>query len=178
MRDFLALMNPNRWALLAGVLMLSLVGAAVGARAIYNAGYDAATAKAAAEHAEKDNAALKAALDQVQHLMDANQILQKEYNDAVLAISDLRAARSSAAGLRDAEREAIVAAAVRAASDTCGRYASAAERDIAGVEADAEAMGLRAASAAAAAHALYNAWPEYREFQKRLDAFTQQLKGE
>ena len=176
MRDFLALMNPSRWALLAGVLMLSLVGAAVGARAIYNAGYAAAANKAAAEHATKDNAALKAALDQVQHLTDANQILQREYNDATLAISDLRAARSSAAGLRDAERKAIVAAAVRAASDTCGRYASAAERDIAGVEADAEAMGLRAAGAAAAAHALRGSDAALMSFSMPRSPFTKETQ--
>lgn len=174
MRDFLALMNPSRWALLAGVMMLSLVGAAAGARAIYDAGYEAAANKAAAEHATKDNAALKDALDQVQYLTDANQILQKEYNDAALAISDLRAARSSAAGLRDAERKAIVAAAVRAASDACGRYAEAAERDIAVVEDDAERLGLEAARASAAAHALRSSNDALMKFSMPRSPFTKE----
>lgn len=91
---------------------------------------------------------------EMSRLVQVNTEVQGAYNTIMASVADARFSRAAGAGLRDAERAAIVAAAQRAASDTCGRYAEAAERDLERSEADTDRFGHEAVRASAAAHAL------------------------
>lgn len=152
--------------------LAAAVGAAVlGAAAWWHAGQVDAAHEASFRAGETnqreaqlqaDNAALRESQREVSRLVTVNQEVQRDLDLAKAAVSDLALARARTAGLRERERADIVAAAERAAAGTCGRYAAAAERDIAGVEDDATAMGLRAATAQAAAHAFRRTLDERR----------------
>lgn len=166
MKDFLALMNPTRWAVLLGAAAL-IVGSAV----IFHTsevadaaerGHKAGAAQVRLEWLSAENAELREYQREVARLTTVNQEVQRDLDIAKAAVSDLALARVRSAGLRERERAGIVAAAERAAAGACGRYAAAAERDIAGVEDDATAMGLRAATAQAVAHALRRTLDERR----------------
>lgn len=91
---------------------------------------------------------------EMSRLVQVNTEVQGAYNTILASVADARFSRAAGAGLRDAERAAIVAAAQRAAADTCGRYAEAAERDLERSEADTDRFGHEAVRASAAAHAL------------------------
>lgn len=106
-------------------------------------------------------------------LVTANQEIQIEYNATKDALDRYRRDGVRTERVRESERAAIVAAASRAAADTCGRYAERAERNIAGVEADADSMGRRAVREAAIAKALNRTLSERRA---ALDAKRQTLK--
>lgn len=129
--------------------------------------------KAKLDKAYADNAALRESQREVSRLVQVNQEVQRDLDIAEAAVSDLALARARSAGLRERERADIVAAAERAAAGACGRYAAAAERDIAGVEDDATALGLRAAKAQAAAHAFRRTLDERRA---ALEARREALK--
>jgi hypothetical protein len=91
---------------------------------------------------------------ELSRLVQVNQEVQGAYNTILASVADADRSRAAGAGLRNAERAAIVAAAQRAASDACGRYAEAAERDLERSETDTDRFGHEAVRASAAAHAL------------------------
>lgn len=99
---------------------------------------------------------------ELSRLVQVNEELQGAYNTILASLATDAAGRAAGARLRDVERAAIVAAAQRAAADTCGRYAAISERDIAGIEADADSMGQRAVRATAVAEALKRTLQERR----------------
>ncbi|GLS13609.1 hypothetical protein [Hydrogenophaga electricum] len=107
-----------------------------------------ATQAAAVATAHRENAR------ELTRLVQANQEIQHAYNQALGSVAAAAADRARTERVRGAERAAIVAAAERAAAGTCGRYAQAAERDLAVVEDDAVRLGHEAARASATAHAL------------------------
>lgn len=91
---------------------------------------------------------------ELSRLVTANNEIQNDLNHAKASISNMAIARANSAGLRESERLAIVAAAERSAAGACGRYATEAERHIAGVEDAAIRLGQEASGASATAHAL------------------------
>lgn len=154
MKDFLALMNPTRWAILAGVLGGLLFALGVAGLHIHSEGKASGRLEVQAAWDAHENETLRLQASEIARLIATNQEIQRDYNDAIAEADDLRADRSISAGLRDKERKAIADAASRATAAACGVYAEAAERDIAVVEDDAERLGQEAIRAAAATHAL------------------------
>ncbi|MGS5088297.1 hypothetical protein ACVC7V_17580 [Hydrogenophaga sp. A37] len=110
---------------------------------------------------------------ELSRLVQVNEEVQGAYNTILSSLATDVAGRAASAGLRDSERADIAAAAGRAAADTCGRFASISERNIAGIEADAESMGQRAVRATAVAEALKRTLLERRA---ALDAKREALK--
>lgn len=163
-----ALGGSGAWLyLVAAAGGAALLGAAVvwhrgQVQEVRDSAHSAGAAQVRQEWTAADNAALRESQREVSRLVTVNQEVQRDLDLAKAAVSDLALARARTAGLRERERADIVAAAERAAAGTCGRYAAAAERDIAGVEDDATAMGLRAATAQAAAHAFRRTLDERR----------------
>ena len=110
--------------------------------------------KAKLDKAYADNAALRESQREVSRLVQVNQEVQRAYNQILGQLASADAARADAAGLRDAERAAIVAEAGRAAAGACARYAALSERHLKGVERDADQMGRLAVRATAKSEAL------------------------
>lgn len=137
------------------------------------AGVQAQWEKAKLAAAYADNAALREDRREISRLVQVNQEVQRAYNETLGRLADADAGRAAGAGLRDAERAAIVAAAARAAAGTCDRFAALSERHIAGVEADADTMGRRAVRALAKSEALERTLRERRAaLDARRDALT------
>jgi hypothetical protein len=157
MKDFLALMNPTRWAVLGSVLAgLLLVASGIGWK-LYDAGRDAGLAELdryKLAQASATNRSLLVQSERIGLLLRINEGVQRDLNSVEAELATLASDRSAGARLRDKERNAIIAAARAGTADAFSRYAAAAERDIERTEADAEQMGQRAVRAAAAAHAL------------------------
>jgi hypothetical protein len=145
-----AFMNPTRWAILAGAMLALLMGV----WSVHNAGFNAGRAQAEAEAQAEANRTLVTQAERISNLIALNQEVQRDLNNVEAELASVLGTRAAGAGLRDKERAAIAAAARAGTAEAIGRYAAAAERDIAGVEADAETMGQRAVRAAAVAHAL------------------------
>jgi hypothetical protein len=156
-KDFLALMNPTRWAVLGSVLAgLLLVASGIGWK-LYDAGRDAGLAELdryKLAQVQTTNRSLLVQAERIALLIEINQGVQRDLNSVEAELATLAAGRAAGARLRDDERARIIAAAGSATADACRRYAAAAERDLERTEADAEQMGQRAVRAAAAAHAL------------------------
>lgn len=131
------------------------------------AGVQAQWTEAKLAAAEADNAALRESQREISRLVQINQEVQGAYNQVLGQLADADAARADAAGLRNAERSAIVAEASRAAAGACARYAALSERHIEGVERDAEQMGRMAVRATAGVEALQRT---LRERRAALDA--------
>lgn len=112
MKDFLALMNPTRWAILAGAVavLLALAGGAV--LTAHSKGVDAGRAEVRADWLAADNAALRESQREVTRLVDITNNLNEAYREQTQTI-DLMAARLRAGGLRvtKAERDAAITAA-------------------------------------------------------------------
>jgi len=98
---------------------------------------------------------------EVARLVGVNEELQRDYNAATATISNLAVERARTDRVRQQERNDIVASAGRIA-EACGRYASAAERDIGIIEEQATGLGHDAARASATAHALRKTIDEQR----------------
>lgn len=168
MKDLLALMSPTRWAVFLGTLaVLVLAGTFFVSRATSQAREDGRN-EVRAEHLAAQNRGMLIQAERIATLISANEEIQHAYNKATHELSVVELDRARTERVRDSERAAISAAAGRAASDSCGRYASAAERNLAGVEADATALGLRAAGASATAHALKRTLDEQAQAVKRF----------
>lgn len=110
--------------------------------------------KAKLAEAYADNAALRESQREVSRLVQVNQEVQRAYNQILGQLADSDATRADDAGLRNAERAAIVAEASRAAAGACARYAALSERHLEGVERDADQMGRLAVRATAGVEAL------------------------
>lgn len=129
--------------------------------------------KSRADAAEAVATAHRENARELSRLVQVNEEVQGAYNTILASVATDAAGRAAGARLRDTERAAIVAAAQRAASDTCGRFAAISERDIAGIEADAESMGQLAVRATASVEALKRTLLERRA---ALDAKRETLK--
>ena len=111
-------------------------------------------AEAKLAQAYADNAALRESQREVSRLVQVNEEVQRAYNQILGQLADSDAARADAAGLRNAERAAIIAEASRAAAGACARYAALSEQHLEGVERDADQMGRLAVRATAGVEAL------------------------
>ena len=132
-----------------------------------------ALAQAQAGAAQGVAAAHRENARELSRLVQTNTEVQRALDLAQTDLAAMARARAAAAGLRESERAAIVAAAQRATAGALGDYAAAAERDIARLEDDATAMGERAVAAAAAAHALRSTIDARREALKaKREALT------
>jgi hypothetical protein len=172
---------------LYGGLLLAGAMAAMGAMAwhagqvdgVRQAGHEEGAAtvqgqwdKAKLAKAYADNAALRESQREVSRLVQVNQEVQRAYNDVLGQLAAADADRADGAGLRNAERAAIVDAASRAAAGACARYAALSERHIDGVERDADQMGRLAVRATAGVEALQRT---LRERRAALDARREAL---
>lgn len=117
-------------------------------------------------------AAQRESAREISRLIEANQEIQRDYNQAMADLDNYRADRAQSERVRNKERTDIVGAAERVAA-ACGRYAEAAERDLEFTESERSRFGQEAAAAAAVAHALKQTLDERR---KALDARRQTLK--
>jgi len=173
-KDFLALMNPTRWAVLAGVLGGLLFALGVAGLHIHAEGKATGAAEVQAAWDAHENDLLRTQAREIARLIAVNQEVQSDYNVAIAEVDSLRADRAVSASLRAAERRSIADAASRATAAACGRYAEAAERDIAVVEDDAERLGHEAARASAAAHALRSSNEALMRFSMPRSPFTKE----
>ena len=117
-------------------------------------------------------AAQRESAREVSRLIEANQEIQRDYNQAIADLDNYRADLAQSERVRSKERTAIVSAANRVAA-ACGRYAQAAERDLEVTEGERSRFGQEAAGASATAHACKQTLDERR---KALDARRQALK--
>lgn len=129
--------------------------------------------KAKLAQAYADNAALRESQREVSRLVQVNQEVQRAYNQILGQLADSDAARADSAGLRNAERAAIVAEASRAAAGACARYAALSERHLEGVERDADQMGRLAVRATAGVEALQRTLRERKAVRTRTDRADQ-----
>jgi len=172
MNAILKLLDPYRW-LIGGVLIASLVGGFLWYRAsLIKEGERRAETAAAAAYAQA-----KAETDaQVRNMQEIVDEVQQRYTQE-LAAAKTAAASANTALARLRGQSASAADLAAASQSALGAYAASAERDIDWCAERLVRTGETAASASAAAHALYDAWPEYQQFQDRLTDFTNQLKG-
>lgn len=181
MKDLFALMNPTRWAVLAGVaagLMLVLSG--IGWK-VYDTGKAAGLAELERYMLQQSTATNRSLIVQAERiglLQAINEGVQRDLNAVDAELASVLSVRAAGGGLRDKDRAAIVAAASGAAAQACGRYADAAERDIAGLEDDATAMAARAVRASAVAHALQLTMQRRELTRDQLRAQRDQLRTE
>lgn len=147
-------MNP---AALVGIVLLIgnlVLGALWMSERAISAEARTQIAEGRADQAEAVATAHRESGREITRLTVANQEVQRDLLTAQKQITAAAGDRAAGERLREQERADIADAASRATAGACGRYADAAERDLGRVEADATTMGLRAASASAAAHAL------------------------
>lgn len=172
MDNLLKLLDPYRW-LIAGVLILSVVaGLGWYRHSLIQEGVKREQANVAKAVAEQE-ALAKATANNLQEVADE---AQSKYEKAM---ADKRDAdkRSADALARLRSRAASAEQLAGASKAALGEYAADAERDIDWCGERLAATGSTAAEASAAAWALNDAWPEYKEFQDRLTTFTNSLKG-
>jgi colicin import membrane protein len=171
MGNILKLLDPYRW-LVGGVIVATLIGGFMWYRhSLISEGERRAELAAATARAE----AQALADAQARNMQEIADEAQAKY---IKEVADARAAADRAnAQLARLRNQAASAADLAAASQSAlSAYAASAERDIDWCAERLVRTGETAAGASAAAHALYNAWPEYQQFQDRLTAFTQTLK--
>lgn len=120
-----------------------------------------------------ETAALRENSREMSRLVAVNQEVQSAYNEAMDALGQYRSDDARAERVRQQDRQAIRAAAQRAAAGTCARYAEAAERDLEFAETERSRFGQEAVAASAAAHAAKRTLDERRQ---ALDARRQALK--
>lgn len=157
------------WAALAGAAAL---GGAVWWHADqvdnhFEASFKAGQEQVRGQQVAAENAALRESMREISRLVTVNQEVQGAYNEVLGQLADADARRAAGAGLRNAERAAIVAAASRAAAGTCDRYAAISERHLEGVERDAEQMGRLAVRATAGVEALQRTLRERNAVRSR-----------
>lgn len=162
----------NKWVQ-RGALMLALIAAFLWYRSsLIEEGESREQEKVAQAVAEQK--ALAAA--QTRNMEEVANEAQSQY------LQDMQAARAaadrSAADLARLRGKAASAQQLAGASkQALTEYAADAERDIDWCAGRLERVGATASQASAAAHALNDAWPAYREFQDKLTTFQTQLKG-
>ena len=172
MTKLLEILNPYRW--LAALIVVAVI---VGGFLWYRSSLIAEGERRAEQAAATARAEAKALSDaQARNMQEMVDEVQANYTKQV---ADARAAadRANAQLARLRNQAASATQLAGASQQALGDYAADAERDIDWCAGELVRVGETAASASAAAHALYDAWPEYREFQDRLTAFTQTLKG-
>lgn len=162
----------NKWVQ-RGVLVLALIGAFLWYRS-----------SLIEEGEAREQAKVAQAVAEQKALADAQTAnMQEVANDAQAQyLEDMQAARAAAdraaADLARLRGKAASAQQLAGASkQALSEYAADAERDIDWCAGRLERVGATASQASAAAHALNDAWPAYREFQDKLTTFTNQLKG-
>lgn len=126
--------------------------------------------------AEALAAAEKAAREETDRLQGIVDETERKYQTDVAAVRSA-ADRATAQLARLRGQAASANDLANASKAALSDYAASAERDIDWCAERLVRTGEVAAGASSAAHALYDAWPANADFQKRLDAFTQQLKG-
>ena len=120
--------------------------------------------KSEAQAKQANSGALRESLREISRQVQINQEIQRDYQHKLAAAAADAAARAAGQRLRDGQHAAIVRAAQDAGADALRRYTALCERDAAGAEQDAEAMGQRALRAAAG----LEAWDRWvREQQQR-----------
>jgi len=172
MGNLLKLLDPYRW-LVGGVIVATLIGGFFWYRASLIAEGERRAEHAAATARAEAKALSDAQARNMQEMVDE---VQANYTKQV---ADARAAadRANAQLARLRNQTASATQLAGASQQALGDYAADAERDIDWCAGELVRVGETAASASAAAHALYDAWPEYREFQSKLTDFTNRLKG-
>lgn len=168
----LELLNPYRW--LAALIVVAVI---VGGFLWYRSSLIAEGERRANEAAATARAEAQALADaQARNMQEIVDEAQAKY---VKEVADARAAadRANAQLARLRNQAASATQLANASQQAVSDYAASAERDLDWCAERLVGVGETAAGASAAAHALYDAWPEYREFQDRLTTFTQTLKG-
>lgn len=173
MTKLLELLNPYRW-LAALIVVAVIVGGFLWYRAsLISEGRKQAELAAATARAEAQ-ALADAQARNMQEIADEAQV--KYVNEVAAARAAAGRAATQLARLRNQAASATQLAG--ASKKALSNYAADAERDIDWCAERLVRTGEAAAGASSAAHALYDAWPEYQEFQDRLTTFTNQLKGQ
>ena len=162
----------NKWVQ-RGVLVLALIGAFLWYRS-----------SLIEEGEAREQAKVAQAVAEQKALADAQTANMKEVAEDAQAkyLEDMQAARLAA------DRAAADLARLRGKAASAQQLAGASKQALTEYAADAERSvdfcaerlvrtGAAAEEASAAAHALYSAWPAYKEFQDKLSTFNTQLKG-
>lgn len=164
-------LDPYRW-LIAGVLIFSIVAGLGWYRNSLIKEGEAREKIKVAEAVAEQRALAEAQTRNLQEVADESQAqYQKDIDQAWLAAgraaSDLARMRSKAASA-----EQLAGASREAASE----YAADAERDIDYCGERLADTGNTAATASAAAYALYNAWPSYEMTRPGIDKYRLTLR--
>ena len=172
MSKLLEFLNPYRW--LAALVVVSVI---VGGFLWYRHSLISEGERRAEQAAAIARAEAQAMADaQARNMQEIADEAQQKYTQE-LAAAKTAAASANAALARLRGQSASAADLAAASQQALSDYAADAERDIDWCAGELVRTGETAASASAAAHAIYDAWPEYQQFQSRLTTFTNALKG-
>lgn len=165
-------LGPYRWAIGGGIVILLIVSFLYYRHSLIAQGR--AEVRAEVAKAVQEQKALADA--QTRNLQEVANEAQEQY---LKDVAEAKAAADRiAADLRRLRSKAASADKLAAASrEALAEYAAEAERDIDWCAGRLEGTGTTASQASAAAYRLYDGWPAYKEFQSKLTAFQDQLKG-
>lgn len=178
MKDFLALMNPTRWAILAGMAAVLLALAGGVAVKVHSSGVKSGEAGVRAEWFAADNAALRESMLEVARLTTVTNNLNEAYRVQTQTIDDLeRSARADGVRVTKAQRDAAIA---QGSAEAVRHYAGVAGDVYQACRDEYRALGYDAARGSATAATL-KAWIDSyapaKEFDNKLTTFTNTLKG-
>jgi hypothetical protein len=166
-------LDPYRWAIGAGLVALMIGGALWYRHSLIQEGVERERVKVA-----EAVAAQKALADaQARNMEEVANEAQARYVQE-MAAAKAAADRAAADLARLRNKSASAEQLARASATALGEYAADAERSVDFCAGELARTGETARGASAAAHALYESWPAYTEFQGRLETFKTQLKGQ
>lgn len=130
------------------------------------------------EQAEAESDRLREANREIARLVGITNSLNEAYREQIAAIDDLeRRAKSAGVRVTKAERDAAIA---RGSAEAVSRYAVTAGDVYQACRDEYRSLGYEAARGSAAAHTLkswVDSYPPAKEFDTKLQAFTNSLKG-
>jgi hypothetical protein len=122
--------------------------------------------KAKLEQSQSELDTLKDERVKIEEIARSTEEIQRQYNETKTRINSIAVANANSQRLRNEEAERIIQSAT-IISDAAGRYAEAAERDIARLEYDATRLAIEAAESSSTAHAIRDHLDQLRKVNRQ-----------